>query len=318
MSMTNGSSFYPYFAARVPSFDAEFTVEDVAGVQPTFTVPFITSDDNTNRTWWAKSHAKSITTRFKNAVAAAAVTAGWPDVWTAEYGTETAGQFPTFTLKATTTRFRIESSSFDDVGIIAALGWRFSSGSLCTSSAVTGGYAYAGTDPAAYTWTPAGRINDFGRVPTRVQVAYSPQAADGSGIAIRMQAGAGISATRPSWQRFRVNESVGVLGARMQAYRAAMQYWYEAAGFANATAAVRGSLDNSLGWWSRAVFGVPFIIGDIDSTDIDGEYEHADTEDNPSDMSGFAALGSPNVEMVPDAGGGRRILDLTFRYRYNL
>lgn len=315
MSFSDGQSVYPYFAARVPGFEAEFAVEDVAGVRTPFTFTFTTADDKTNRTWWAKSHTRSLTHKFKVAIAAAAATAGWPDTWSEEYGTATDGAFPTFTLKASATRFRIEADTFADAGIIRALGWTFTSGSLCTSSAVSGGYAFAGTNPPTYVWTPAGRMNDFGVVPTRVQVAFSPQSADGSAIAVQMQLGAGYSTTRPAWFRIRVNEGVGVLGARMQTYRALQTYWYEAAGYTNAIEAALGALDSSVGWWSRAVFGVPFIIGDMDSTSIIGEFEHADTEDNPADVSGFAALSGPNVEMVPDAGGGRRILDMTFRYR---
>lgn len=315
MSFTNGQSVFPYFAARVPSYAAEFSVEDVNGVQTPFTFTFTTSDDKANRTWWAKSHARSLTHLFRLAIAAAATTAGWPDTWSEVYATDAAG-FPTFDLRSSTTRFRIESDSAADVRIILALGWAFSSGSFCTSSSRGGGgYGFLGTLPPAYTWTPAGRMNDFGRIPTRVQVGFSPQSADGSALAIQMQSGAGYSATRPSWQRLRINEGVGVLGARMQTYRALSSYWYQAAGFPDATTAVFGALDNPVGWWSRAVFGVPFIVGDVDSTDIIGELEHADTDDNPGDVSGFAGLTGPNVETIPDAGGGRRVVDMTFRVR---
>lgn len=313
MSFTDGTPVRPYFASRVPASAASFLVEDMNGVRASFT--FSVTVLSTDARWFGKTHANSITTRFRTAIAAAAATAGWPDTWTVSYDTANAG-YPRCTLKASATQFSIELDSADDIRVAFACGFvplPIGSGTLIESSAVSGGYAFTGTVPPYYTWTPAGLLNDFGRTPPAAQVGFSPQSANGSSVAVQMQLGTRYGLV-PYWHTMTVNEAQGVVGGLMQTYRAVSTYWWQAAGYSSVEEAIFGALDRASGWWSLAVFGTPFVVGDTGSTDLLGEYEFSDGPECPIAMSGFRTLSEPNVVILPGVGQGRRVLSLCFRW----
>jgi hypothetical protein len=167
---------------------------------------------------------------------------------------------------------------------------------------------YASRFPAA-TWFPQVRANDLGLLPSPAQVSYSPLTADGSIAVVNMSPS---PATLPVWWTLYLDGTIGVHGARMQYYRTAKPAWAAAIGVA--TGAPYCALDYPGGWWSLAVLGVPFIIGD---QAVAGEYVgalriHAGPE-CPEGMDPIRGLRAPTVS-ITGAAGGRRDLRLAFLY----
>ena len=162
--------------------------------------------------------------------------------------------------------------------------------------------------PAA-TWFPQVRANDLGLLPSPAQVSFSPLTADGSIAVVNMSPS---PATLPVWWTLYLDGTIGVHGARMQFYRTSKPAWAAAIGVA--TGAPYCALDYPGGWWSLAVLGVPFIIGD---QAVSGQYVgalriHAGPE-CPEGMDPIRGLRAPTVS-ITGAAGGRRDLRLAFLY----
>jgi len=162
--------------------------------------------------------------------------------------------------------------------------------------------------PAA-TWFPQVRANDLGLLPSPAQVSYSPLTADGSIAVVNMSPS---PATLPVWWTLYLDGTIGVHGARMQFYRTSKPAWAAAIGVA--TGAPYCALDYPGGWWSLAVLGVPFIIGDqaVAAQYVGALRIHAGPE-CPEGMDPIRGLRAPTVS-ITGAAGGRRDLRLAFLY----
>ena len=162
--------------------------------------------------------------------------------------------------------------------------------------------------PAA-TWFPQVRANDLGLLPSPAQVSYSPLTADGSIAVVNMSPS---PANLPVWWTLYLDGTIGVHGARMQRYRTAKPAW--AASIGVATDAPYCPLDYPGGWWSLAVLGVPFIVGDqaVSAQYVGALRIHAGPE-CPEGMDPIRGLRAPTVS-ITGAAGGRRDLRLAFLY----
>jgi len=174
---------------------------------------------------------------------------------------------------------------------------------------VTGGEELEAYQFPAATWFPQVRANDLGLLPSPAQVSYSPLTADGSIAVVNMSPS---PATLPEWWTLYLDGTIGVHGARMQRYRTAKAAW--AASIGVATGAPYCALDYPGGWWSLAVLGVPFLVGD---QAVAAEYVgklriHAGPE-CPEGMDPIRGLRAPTVS-ITGAAGGKRDLRLAFLY----
>lgn len=162
--------------------------------------------------------------------------------------------------------------------------------------------------PAA-TWFPQVRANDLGLLPSPAQVSYSALTADGSIAVVNMSPS---PANLPVWWTLYLDGTIGVHGARMQRYRTAKPAW--AASIGVATGAPYCALDYPGGWWSLAVLGVPFIIGDqaVSAEYVGALRIHAGPE-CPEGMDPIRGLRAPTVS-ITGAAGGKRDLRLAFLY----
>lgn len=174
---------------------------------------------------------------------------------------------------------------------------------------VTGGEAIEASQFPAATWFPQVRANDLGLLPSPAQVSYSALTADGSIAIVNMSPS---PANLPVWWTLYLDGTIGVHGARMQRYRTAKPAW--AASIGVATGAAYCALDYPGGWWSLAVLGVPFIIGDqaVTAEYVGALRIHAGPE-CPEGMDPIRGLRAPTVS-ITGAAGGRRDLRLAFLY----
>lgn len=161
----------------------------------------------------------------------------------------------------------------------------------------------------AGTWLPKIRCNDYGMLPSPAQVSYSDMTADGSISVVDMS---GDPASLPKWWVLHLDGTLGVHGARMQRYRTAKPAWASAIGVATDAAFV--PLDYPGGWWSYAVRGTRFIVGDesVDDQFVGALRIHASSE-CPESMDPIRGLRAPTITPTR-AAGGRRDLKLAFLY----
>jgi hypothetical protein len=166
----------------------------------------------------------------------------------------------------------------------------------------------ATTFPAG-TWFPQVRANDLGMLPSPAQVSFSSMTADGSVAVVDMS---GDPTLLPQWWTLYLDGTLGVHGARMQRYRTAKPAWAAAIGVA--TDAPFCALDYPGGWWSYAVRGTPFVVGDqaVDDQTVGPLRIHASGE-CPEGMDPIRGLRAPTVTRTA-ATGGRRDLKLAFLY----
>ena len=167
----------------------------------------------------------------------------------------------------------------------------------------------ASTIYPAGTWLPKIRCNDYGMLPSPAQVSYSPMTADGSISVVDMS---GDPSTLPKWWVVHLDGTLGVHGARMQRYRTAKPAWAAAIGVATDAAFV--PLDYPGGWWSLAVRGTRFIVGNeaVDDQFVATLRIHASSE-CPEGMDPIRGLRAPTVTPTR-ATGGRRDLKLAFLF----
>jgi hypothetical protein len=298
--------FTPYFAAEVPAQTFVISIHDV------------TSPANFNFSWVyggglyyvRGGGSDDFGTGYAAALNAYAAT-GPGAAFGAAFGTWTwvvtaANNAKGFTayLQASGNRFYFNSSGFGIDGIqFLGLNWDLASVDVSGDERLLSQFF-----PAA-TWFPQVRANDLGLLPSPAQVSYSPLTADGSIAVVNMSPS---PATLPVWWTLYLDGTIGVHGARMQYYRTAKPAWAAAIGVA--TGAPYCALDYPGGWWSLAVLGVPFIIGD---QAVSGQYVgalriHAGPE-CPEGMDPIRGLRAPTVS-ITGAAGGRRDLRLAFLY----
>jgi hypothetical protein len=301
--------FTPYFAAEVPAQTFVISIHDV------------TSPANFNFSWaysggcyYCRGGAYGVDfgTAYADALNAYGLTvpgAGFATAfgtwsWVVTGAVNSIG-FAGY-LQATGHRFYFNAPSIGAPSDgIEFLGLDWDSASVDVSGNERLGSVYF---PAA-TWFPQVRANDLGLLPSPAQVSYSPLTADGSIAVVNMSPS---PATLPVWWTLYLDGTIGVHGARMQYYRTAKPAWAAAIGVAQY--ARYCALDYPGGWWSLAVLGVPFIIGD---QAVSGQYVgalriHAGPE-CPEGMDPIRGLRAPTVS-ITGAAGGRRDLRLAFLY----
>lgn len=299
--------FFPYFAAEVPAQTFSISIHDVTAGGD-FTVTWV----YTGGCYYCRggSSAVDFGAAFAarlNAYAATNATflarfGTWS--WVVTGAVNSIG-FAAY-LQATGNRFyfNVPGIGGPSDGIeFLGLDWNLSSVDVSGNERLGSVYF-----PAA-TWFPQVRANDLGLLPSPAQVSYSPLTADGSIAVVAMSPS---PATLPEWWTLYLDGTIGVHGARMQRYRTAKPAWAAAIGVA--TDAPYCPLDYPGGWWSLAVLGVPFIIGD---QAVSGQYVgalriHAGPE-CPEGMDPIRGLRAPTVS-VTGAAGGRRDLRLAFLY----
>jgi hypothetical protein len=298
--------FTPYFAAEVPAQTFVISIHDV------------TSPANFNFSWVyggglyyvRGGGSDDFGTGYAAALNAYAAT-GPGAAFGAAFGTWTwvvtaANNAKGFTayLQASGNRFYFNSSGFGIDGIqFLGLEWDLASVDDSGDERLFSVYF-----PAA-TWFPQVRANDLGLLPSPAQVSYSPLTADGSIAVVNMSPS---PATLPVWWTLYLDGTIGVHGARMQYYRTSKPAW--AASIGVATGAPYCALDYPGGWWSLAVLGVPFIIGDqaVAAQYVGALRIHAGPE-CPEGMDPIRGLRAPTVS-ITGAAGGRRDLRLAFLY----
>jgi len=160
------------------------------------------------------------------------------------------------------------------------------------------------TQPPARTWFPKVLLNDYGRLPTPVQVTHSPITSDGSRATVVMTP---IGEATPEWHVMDLDGSAGVYGGRMQRYRADKAAWATPGGWTAGTPYI--ALDDPGGWWAYAVRGTRFLIGDESNQEVMGPFRVSTAPENPegSASAAFAGLRAPAVTRSGVAGGRRNI-----------
>lgn len=239
---------------------------------------------------------------------------GFPAGFAAAFGTWSFTT--TSSVVATGFASRLECSIATTFRLIFAsstdFDWRWLGLPLATSSTnpplTTVSRLSATTFPAG-SWFPQVRANDLGMLPSPAQVSYSSMTADGSIAVVDMS---GDPTLLPQWWTLYLDGTLGVHGARMQRYRTAKPAWASAIGVA--TDAPFCPLDYPGGWWSYAVRGTPFVVGDQAANDqtVGPLRIHASGE-CPEGMDPIRGLRAPTVTRTA-ATGGRRDLKLAFLY----
>jgi hypothetical protein len=302
--------FTPYFAAEVPAQTFSIKIRDVPNAVD-YTIPAWVyggglyyvrggGSDDFGTAFAATLNAYATSSLFGLPAAFLAAFGTWS--WTVTAANNAKG-FTAY-LQATGNRFYFPSSGFGIDGIqFLGLNWDLASVDVSGDERLLSQFF-----PAA-TWFPQVRANDLGLLPSPAQVSYSPLTADGSIAVVNMSPS---PATLPVWWTLYLDGTIGVHGARMQFYRTAKPAWAAAIGVA--TGAPYCALDYPGGWWSLAVLGVPFIIGD---QAVSGQYVgalriHAGPE-CPEGMDPIRGLRAPTVS-ITGAAGGRRDLRLAFLY----
>ena len=302
--------FTPYFAAEVPAQTFSITIRDVPNAV-NYTIPWVYTgglyycrgaifspvDFGAEFVGVLNAYGTSI------AIDAAAFLAAF-GTWTwVVTGPNNAIGFSAY-LQASGNRFYFPASGVGFDGI-EYLGLEHDMASVDVSGNERLFSVYF---PAA-TWFPQVRANDLGLLPSPAQVSYSPLTADGSIAVVNMSPS---PATLPVWWTLYLDGTIGVHGARMQYYRTAKPAWAAAIGVA--TGAPYCALDYPGGWWSLAVLGVPFIIGDqaVAAQYVGALRIHAGPE-CPEGMDPIRGLRAPTVS-ITGAAGGRRDLRLAFLY----
>jgi hypothetical protein len=190
--------------------------------------------------------------------------------------------------------------------------WRWLGLPLNTASTIpplTGDPTLVTTTFPAGSWFPQVRANDLGMLPSPAQVSYSSMTADGSVAVVDMS---GDPTSLPKWWTLYLDGKLGVHGARMQRYRTAKAAWAAAIGVA--TDAPYCPLDYPGGWWSYAVRGTRFVIGDQAVNDeVVGPLRIHASGECPEGMDPIRGLRSPTITRT-SATGGRRDLHLAFLY----
>ena len=298
--------FTPYFAAEVPAQTFVISIHDV------------TSPANFNFSWvyggglyyvrgggsddFGTGYAAALNAYAATGPGAAFGAAFGTWTWVVTAANNAKGL--TAYLQASGNRFYFNSSGFGIDGIqFLGLEWDLASVDDSGDERLFSVYF-----PAA-TWFPQVRANDLGLLPSPAQVSYSPLTADGSIAVVNMSPS---PATLPVWWTLYLDGTIGVHGARMQYYRTAKPAWAAAIGVA--TGAYYCALDYPGGWWSLAVLGVPFIIGDqaVAAQYVGALRIHAGPE-CPEGMDPIRGLRAPTVS-ITGAAGGRRDLRLAFLY----
>lgn len=305
--------FTPYFAAEVPAQTFAISIHDVtAGGDFSFTWAY------SGGSFYCRGGSASVDFGAAYAAALNAYAATGPGAtfltrfgtwsWVVTGAVNSIG-FAGY-LQATGNRFYFNAPAIgapsDGIEFLG-LDWNLSSVDVSGNERLGSVYF-----PAA-TWFPQVRANDLGLLPSPAQVSYSPLTADGSIAVVAMSPS---PAALPEWWTLYLDGTIGVHGARMQRYRTAKPAW--AASIGVATAAPYCALDYPGGWWSLAVLGVPFIIGD---QAVSGQYVgklriHAGPE-CPEGMDPIRGLRAPTVS-ITGAAGGKRDLRLAFLYSGDL
>jgi len=302
--------FTPYFAAEVPAQTFTISIHDqTAGGNYSFNLVYsgggyyVRGGGSAD---FGTAYAAALNAYAATGPGAAFLAAFGTWSWTVTAANNAKG-FTAY-LQATGHKFYFNSSGFGLDGIeFLGLEWNLQ------SSTVSGVQRLTSLNFPAATWFPQVRANDLGLLPSPAQVSYSPLTADGSIAVVNMSPS---PATLPVWWTLYLDGTIGVHGARMQRYRTAKPAWAAAIGVA--TGAPYCALDYPGGWWSLAVLGVPFIVGD---QAVSGEYVgalriHAGPE-CPEGMDPIRGLRAPTVS-ITGAAGGRRDLRLAFLYSGDL
>ena len=293
--------FTPYFAAEVPAQTFNFTILDNST-----STPYAKSWVYTGGLYYCRGGV--VSADFGAAFAARLNTIASGDgAFLAAFGTWSWSAAPLNAiglqgkLKSTVHAFGFTAGS----DLLKYLGLETGVNSI----PVTGGEAIEASQFPAATWFPQVRANDLGLLPSPAQVSYSPLTADGSIAVVNMSPS---PANLPVWWTLYLDGTIGVHGARMQRYRTAKPAW--AASIGVATDAPYCPLDYPGGWWSLAVLGVPFIVGDqaVSAQYVGALRIHAGPE-CPEGMDPIRGLRAPTVS-ITGAAGGKRDLRLAFLY----
>ena len=301
--------FTPYFAAEVPAQTFNFTIRNIS-TNTAFSKSWVYSGG----LYYCRGGG--IFADFGTAFAARLNTIAAGDAaflasfgfWSwVVVGANNANGFSAY-LKCTNDEFEFTAGA----DLVKFLGIELLVDSIALPFPSTDWALYSSRFPAA-TWFPQVRANDLGLLPSPAQVSYSPLTADGSVAVVAMSPS---PTALPEWWTLYLDGTIGVHGARMQRYRTAKPDW--AASIGVATAAPYCALDYPGGWWSLAVLGVPFIIGD---QAVSGQYVgklriHAGPE-CPEGMDPIRGLRAPTVS-ITGAAGGKRDLRLAFLYSGDL
>lgn len=299
--------FTPYFAAEVPAQTFNFTIRNVS----TATNYPVTWNYTGGRYYlrgggilpdFGTAFAAALNTYAATIPGAAFLASFGTWSWTVTGASNSIG-FSAY-LKCTLDEFEFIAGS----DLVKYLGIELFVNSVALPAPSTDWALYASRFPAA-TWFPQVRANDLGLLPSPAQVSYSPLTADGSIAVVNMSPS---PASLPEWWTLYLDGTIGVHGARMQRYRTAKAAWAAAIGVA--TGAPYCALDYPGGWWSLAVLGVPFIVGDqaVSGQFVGALRIHAGPE-CPEGMDPIRGLRAPTVS-VTGAAGGRRDLRLAFLY----
>ena len=299
--------FTPYFAAEVPAQNFSFTIRNVSTA-----TNYPVTWNYTGGLYYCRGGGifADFGTAFAAALNAYAATGpgaaflaafgSWSWVVT---GASNSIGFSAY-LKCTLDEFEFTAGA----DLVKYLGLELLVNAVALPAPSTDWALYASQFPAA-TWFPQVRANDLGLLPSPAQVSYSPLTADGSIAVVNMSPS---PASLPVWWTLYLDGTIGVHGARMQRYRTAKPAW--AASIGVATGAPYCALDYPGGWWSLAVLGVPFIIGDqaVAAQYVGALRIHAGPE-CPEGMDPIRGLRSPTVS-ITGAAGGKRDLRLAFLY----
>lgn len=301
--------FFPYFAAEVPAQTFQIYIRDVfAGVNYDLTWAY------SGGRYYCRGGGSTVDfgTAYADALNAYGLTipgaafgaafGTWS--WVVTGAVNSIG-FNGY-LQNTGHRFYFRSVGFGLDGIeFLGLDWDRAS----SPAGGVGPQRLASVNFPAATWFPQVRANDLGLLPSPAQVSYSPLTADGSIAVVAMSPS---PATLPEWWTIYLDGTIGVHGARMQRYRTAKPEWAAAIGVAQYAAYC--ALDYPGGWWSLAVLGTPFIIGNQSASAqyVGALRIHAGPE-CPEGMDPIRGLRAPTVS-VTGAAGGRRDLRLAFLY----
>lgn len=302
--------FTPYFAAEVPAQNFSFTIRDVTNslnypVTWNYTGGFYYCRGGGIFADFGTAFAAALNAYAATGPGAAFLAAFGTWSWTVTGASNSIG-FSAY-LRSTINEFEFIAGA----DLVKYLGIELLVNAVVfppPPASPTGWALYASQFPAA-TWFPQVRANDLGLLPSPAQVSYSALTADGSIAVVNMSPS---PANLPVWWTLYLDGTIGVHGARMQRYRTAKPAW--AASIGVATGAPYCALDYPGGWWSLAVLGVSFIVGDqaVSAEYVGALRIHAGPE-CPEGMDPIRGLRAPTVS-ITGAAGGRRDLRLAFLY----
>jgi hypothetical protein len=282
--------FRPFFAARYPS--GTYTIRLLNG-----STPIDTTVNLTNPHYLTKQSTASYSLPYRISLALNANVAVTSVFGTIGIDVSSVSNATGFIMKMTQTIAGTPSTLSSPAGFFDWSWLGFPTGVPSIF-----GEHYSSTN-ARGTWFPFVLANDLGQLPSPAQVSFSAMTANGSVAVIDMS---GDPTSMPKWWTMQLDGTVGVHGARMQRYRTAKAAWASSIGVA--TDAPYVPLDYPGGWWSYAIRGTQFLVGDMDAnaSDVQGLRIHSGPE-CPEGMDPFKGLRSPVVSMAGPAQGRRNI-----------